>query len=132
MTKSFVRSARCYRELRDETRSALCVSGLRRIRTARKGTREASDDRCWHQRRSQNDDEAARDLQFAVGPSSCMVQGMKRAKPDSAQLATQAAQSLAVAVALVFLAHMVFWMAAQSATVADESGEPPQSLLDAD
>jgi hypothetical protein len=61
-----------------------------------------------------------------------MVQGMKRAKPDSAQLATQAAQSLAVAVALVFLAHMVSWMAAQSATVADELGEPPQSLLDAD
>ena len=57
---------------------------------------------------------------------------MKRAKPDSAQLATQAAQSLAVAVALVFLAHMVFWMAALSATVADELGEPPQSLLGAD
>ena len=32
----------------------------------------------------------------------CMVQGMKHAKPDSAQLATQAAQSLAVAVALRF------------------------------
>jgi hypothetical protein len=61
-----------------------------------------------------------------------MVQGMKGAKRDSAQLATQAAQSLAVAVALVFLAHMVFWMAAQSATVADELGQPPQNLLDAD
>jgi hypothetical protein len=27
---------------------------------------------------------------------------------------------------------MVFWMAAQSATMADELGEPPQSLLSAD
>ena len=43
-------------------------------------------------------------------PSSCMVQGMKRTEPDSSLLPTQAAQSLAVAVALVFLAHMVFWM----------------------
>ena len=57
-----------------------------------------------------------------------MVQGMKRTKPDSSLLPTQAAQSLAVAVAIVFLAHMVFW----SATVADELGEPPQSLLGAD
>ena len=61
-----------------------------------------------------------------------MVQVMKPAKPESSQLATQAAQSLAVAVALVFLAHMVFRMAAQSATVADELGEPPQSFLGAD
>jgi hypothetical protein len=61
-----------------------------------------------------------------------MVQGMKRGKPDSSLLATQAAQSLAVAVALVFLAHMVFWMAAQSATAADELGEPAQILLGAD
>ena len=61
-----------------------------------------------------------------------MVQGMKRTKPDSSLLPTQAAQSLAVAVAIVFLAHMVFWMAALSATVADELGEPPRSLLGAD
>jgi len=57
---------------------------------------------------------------------------MKRTEPDSSLLPTQAAQSLAVAVALVFLAHMVFWMAAQSATMADELGVPPQSLLGAD
>jgi hypothetical protein len=61
-----------------------------------------------------------------------MVQGMKRTEPDSSLLPTQAAQSLAVAVALVFLAHTVFWMAAQSATLADELGVPPQSLLGAD
>ena len=61
-----------------------------------------------------------------------MVQGMKRTEPDSSLLPTQAAQSLAVAVALVFLAHMVFWMAAQSATMADELGVPPQSHLGAD
>ena len=57
---------------------------------------------------------------------------MKRTKPDSSLLPPQAAQSLAVAVAIVFLAHMVFWMAALSATVADELVEPPQSLLGAD
>jgi hypothetical protein len=57
---------------------------------------------------------------------------MKRTEPDSSLLPTQAAQSLAVAVALVFLAHTVFWMAAQSATLADELGVPPQSLLGAD
>ena len=57
-----------------------------------------------------------------------MVQGMRRTKPDSSLLPTQAAQSLAVAVAIVFLAHMAFWMAALSATVANGFGEPARAF----
>jgi hypothetical protein len=57
---------------------------------------------------------------------------MKRAQLEGSLVATQAAQSLAVAMAVVFLAHLVAWMAAQGAIVADVVDDPPQMLLDSD
>jgi hypothetical protein len=55
---------------------------------------------------------------------------MKRKQFVGALIATQAAQSLAVAVAIVVLGHLVFWIAAEGVTVADELGGSPAHFED--
>jgi hypothetical protein len=54
----------------------------------------------------------------------------KRAK-DPNPLMTDALRSLAVAIAVVFLMHLVFWIAGHGVTVADELGDPFH-ILDSD
>jgi len=65
---------------------------------------------------------------------SCFDKIMKR-KPSRSRtehtVLTDAVRSLAVAIAVVVLIHLVFWIAGHGNTAADEF-DPPQSLSDTD
>jgi len=55
---------------------------------------------------------------------------MKR--PDYSHIVIHVAQSLALALAVIFVAHLAVWVAAEGAFVMEVSGEQPENLLNAD